>query len=239
MSGETNEPSEEPRRLADAGARPSAQMIRAMRQIDASYGAKQRLLRRVGWLSLVSVLSSYARDAAAALNANSLALLAGLGVAAGVGAYALTAPSPLPPVAQPAPVVTTVATALPRVAIPDEPAPEEGAQSVGAEPTVATARKTVTPRKATDPLLGEEIELFDAARTAARNGQAGQALVLLDEYGKSFPSGRFSLEAAALRIESLTATGKHVQARTLAQRFIARHPKSLLVERVRPHAAEP
>jgi TolA-binding protein len=214
-------------------------MIRAVRQIDASHGAKQRLLRRVGWMSLVSVLTSYARDAAAALNAKSLTLLAGLGVAVGVGAYALTAPSPLTPVAHPAPVATPAAPAPPPMAVPDEPTPEEGAESARAEASAATARKTGAPRKAIDPLLGEEIELFDAARTAARNGQAGQALLLLDEYAKSFPSGRFSLEAAALRIESLAATGKHAQARTLAQRFIARHPKSLLVERVRPHAAEP
>lgn len=239
MSGDTDGPMDEPRRLADAGARPSAQMIRAVRQIDAPPGAKQRLLRRVGWLSLVSLLTSYTRDAAAALNAKSLTLLAGLGVAVGVGAYALTAPNPPPPVAHSAPVATPVVTAPPPVATPDEPLPEEGAESVKEEAKAPTARKSAGPRRAIDPLLSEEIKLFDAARTAARNGQSGQALLLLDEYAKSFPNGRFSLEAAALRIESLAAMGKHAQARALAQRFIARHPESLLAERVRPHATGP
>jgi hypothetical protein len=243
MRGESDEPVDEPRRLADAGARPSAQMIRAVRQLDASAAAKQRLLRRVGWLSVVSLVSSYARDVAAALNVKSLSLLAGLGAAAGVGFYVLEAPNSSPPqaptVTQSAPVVSP-----PLRTEPVEPAeqaeiqnPAEG-QSGLEEPTAATPR-VVTPRKAADPLLSEEIKLFDSARTAVRSAQPGYALTRLDEYAKRFPKGRFSLEASALRIEALAGLGKRAQARALAQRFIARHPQSLLVERVRPYAAGP
>jgi hypothetical protein len=61
----------------------------------------------------------------------------------------------------------------------------------------------------------------------------------LDQYRERFPNGRFSVEASALRIEALAALGKRAEARTLAQRFMKRHPKSLLVERVRPYAAGP
>jgi hypothetical protein len=239
MNGETDETLNEPRRLADAGARPSAQMIRAIRQIDASQGARQRLLRRVRWLSLVSLFSSNTRDAAAALSAKSLTLLAGVGVAVGVGAYALKVPSSSPPVALSAPLAAPVVSAPPPAAAPNEPAAEEGVEGAREQTSVVVTRKAGTPRKPVDPLLSEEIKLFDSARTAVRNAQARQALLRLDEYAEGFPNGRFSLEASALRIEALAALGKRAQARALAQRFIARHPESLLVERVRPHAAGP
>lgn len=237
MRGEGDEPLDEPRRLADAGARPSAQMIRAVRQLDASAGAKRRLLRRVGWLSVVSLFSSYARDVAAALNVKSLSLLAGLGAVAGVGLYVIEEPSSSPPQA-PTPTQLAPVVSPPHRAAPVEPAPEAETQNPAEEPAVATPR-AVMPRKAADPLLSEEIKLFDSARTAVRSGQPAQALTHLDEYAKRFPNGRFSLEASALRIEALAGLGKHARARALAQRFIARHPQSLLVERVRPYAAGP
>lgn len=248
MNGGTDEPIDEPRRLADSGARPSAQMIRAVRHVDASHLAKQRLLRRAGWLSLVSLLSSYSRDAAAALSAKSIASLAGVGVAAGVAAgvttYALRAPPPSPSPSptlfeRPSTVEVAPLTSIPPpMAVLDEVSVEEP-QGLGPEPAAPIAPKAGQSRKAMEPLLGEEIKLFDSARSAVRNAQPGEALSRLDRYGQRFPNGRFSLEASALRIEALAALGKRAQARTLAQRFIERHPKSLLVERVRPYAAGP
>jgi hypothetical protein len=192
------------------------------------------LLRRAGWLSLVSLF--YAREAAAAFSGKAIAALAGLGVAAGVATYALRAPSPSPPQRPPA-VETAPATPLPQpVTAPDEV--REPPQGPSREPAAADiAKASPSPRKPIDRLLSEEIRLFDSARAAVRNAQPGEALARLDQYGERFPNGRFSLEASALRIEALAALGQRAQARTLAQRFIERHPKSLLVERVRPYAA--
>jgi hypothetical protein len=251
MSGEGDERIDEPRRLANSGASPSAQMIRAVRKVAASPAAKQRLIRRASWLTLVSVLSSYAKNAAAALSSKTVVVMTGVGLAAGVGAYALKAPSPSDPahpaVAQsarltstpPPPATVPEAVGVEEPVEVEEPADVEEPTDLEGESAAVVARKAGARPKAADQRLSEEIRLVDSARSAVRNARAGEALSRLDQYGRRFPNGRFSLEASALRIEALAALGERAQARTLAQRFIKRHPKSLLVERVRPYAAAP
>ncbi len=228
---------EEPRRLADMGGSPSAQMIRAGRRVHASPGAKRRLLRRLGWLSFVSAISSYAGDVAASVGgAKTFAWVTGVSVAAvaaGVSVFVVQTPAPLPPELPPA-----VEAQLPPVTL-TEPA----AEPLRPQQAERESEKATTPRGGTrspaSPQLSEEIRLIDSARTSLRQGEPRVAIRYLSQYSARFPNGRFSLEAAALRIESLAASGEQSRARALAQRFIANHPKSLLVERVRKYAAGP
>jgi hypothetical protein len=120
-----------------------------------------------------------------------------------------------------------------------------GHAPVAPEP-IAAASPAPTPRSAAAPAhahrhalaaatpsdLRAEIALVDAARTAVGSGADDRALALLNRYDTSYRAGTFRPEATALRIEALDHLGRTVQARTLAQRFIAAHPDSPLADRV-------
>ncbi len=230
----SDEELEEPRRLAETGASPSAQMLRAVRRVHASPHAKQRLLRRLGWLTFVSAISSYSSDVAASFGGvKTLAWATGLSVGAvavGVGVLVLPSTPPPPPElppaveVQPAPVILS----------------EPPSEALAPERVESEAEKDTSSRggarKANTLQLSEEIRLIDSARSSVRNGEPRSALRALNQYRTRFPQGRFSLEATALRIEALAASGERAKARVLAQRFIQHHPKSLLVERVRKYA---
>ena len=98
-----------------------------------------------------------------------------------------------------------------------------------AAPVVARAHRHVAP--AGD--LRAEIALLDAARAAASAGDGARALTLLRRYDATFPAGTFRPESAALQIEALARLGQIDRARALGRAFIAAHPDSPLVARVR------
>jgi TolA-binding protein len=124
------------------------------------------------------------------------------------------------------------------VAAPSPPPALEPAQ----ESTPGTA--TVRPRRHTAPTarpsdLRAEIALLDAARDAASAGDGARALTLLRRYDATFPAGMFRPESAALQIEALARLGQTDRARALGRAFIATHPDSPLVARVRRATAAP
>ncbi|HEX3904925.1 MAG TPA: hypothetical protein VH853_18975 [Polyangia bacterium] len=80
--------------------------------------------------------------------------------------------------------------------------------------------------------LRAEIALVDAARTSVAGGADDRALALVNRYQTNYPRGTFRPEVTALRIEALDHLGRGAQARALAQKFVAAHPDSPLVERV-------
>ncbi|MFL5304962.1 MAG: hypothetical protein ACJ8F1_07095 [Polyangia bacterium] len=132
--------------------------------------------------------------------------------AAPMRAAAIAAPSPGPalePAQDPAPV-----TAAPR-----------------------PHRHTAAPARASD--LRAEIALLDAARAAASAGDGARALTLLRRYDATFPGGMFRPESAALQIEALARLGQTDRAWALGRAFIAAHPDSPLVARVRRATAGP
>ena len=85
---------------------------------------------------------------------------------------------------------------------------------------------------ATHSDLRAEIALVDAARAAVAASANARALALLDRYDASYPRGTFRPEVTALRIEALAHLGRSVEARALAQKFIAAHADSALADRV-------
>ena len=78
--------------------------------------------------------------------------------------------------------------------------------------------------------LGDEVTAMDAARAAFAAGDARDALRRLDAYDAGFPRGLLREESAALRAETLLATGDRRGAARIASAFLAAHPSS-------PHAA--
>jgi outer membrane protein assembly factor BamD (BamD/ComL family) len=86
--------------------------------------------------------------------------------------------------------------------------------------------------KSPDPDLREQIALLDNARSALAKGTGERTLDVLRQYQSKFPNGAFRPEATVLRIEALSQLGRHSEARTLADRFIAEHRGTPIADRV-------
>jgi hypothetical protein len=80
--------------------------------------------------------------------------------------------------------------------------------------------------------LLDEVKLIEAARGAARRGDAMGTLAALDQYSKAYPRAQFGPEALALRIEALSRSGSMSQARALAAQFGRIYPTHPLLGRV-------
>jgi hypothetical protein len=110
-------------------------------------------------------------------------------------------PSPTPPsvVQAPAPV----------------PAPKEDRAPVSRRPPEADA-------------YAAELGLLQHARAAVAAARFPAALDSIAEHERRFPAGRLREERDALRVKALAGLGRGDDARTAAERFRARYPRSVL-----------
>ena len=97
---------------------------------------------------------------------------------------------------------------------------------------------TVAAADAPDPLHAEIRDLRDAQQ-ALRAGQATRVLSLLDLQDAKYPGGMMQEERSAARVLALCQSGRVSEARTAADRFERRWPKSPLVARVRSSCSKP
>jgi hypothetical protein len=81
--------------------------------------------------------------------------------------------------------------------------------------------------------LDDEVTLIDQARRALASKDASSALQLVSSYDVKYPAGSLSQEATAIRIEALVLLGNRAAAERLATRFIASHPSSPYVHKIR------
>jgi hypothetical protein len=81
--------------------------------------------------------------------------------------------------------------------------------------------------------LAEEARLLREAETARRGGDIAAATARLDEHRRRFPRGELATERDAARVLVLCDAGRAADARRLAVRFLRRHPRSPLADRVR------
>jgi outer membrane protein assembly factor BamD (BamD/ComL family) len=81
--------------------------------------------------------------------------------------------------------------------------------------------------------LSAEVRSLDDARHALAVRQPHKALETLELFSATHSARMLSEEAAALRIAALVAAGRTADARSEAVRFVAEHPTSPLVARVR------
>ena len=101
------------------------------------------------------------------------------------------------------------------------------------EPSAGMSVRALSGRVA--PVTGElqdQIALVDAARVAIVSGTSARALEILRRYQDKYPRGSFRPEATALKVEALAKLGRSVEARALAERFVAEHRGTVLASRV-------
>jgi hypothetical protein len=184
--------------------------------------------------------------------------LAGVPIAAKIGVLALivvtgaggvvawkrgTHEAPVPretPVAQ-TPVAQTTGAApeasVPALVVPpptaatatatgdDTPPPSQSA------PTKAIANRATNGSRSA-AMLDDEVRLITQAQAALREGRPAEARALTDEHARLFPHGQLAEERESVRILAGCALGD-LGAKTRAEQFVRRAPKSPLSDRIR------
>ncbi len=136
-----------------------------------------------------------------------------------------------------APVPERAPEAVPSLSISELPDSKDtlsrsrvvAARSGGAQPSPTK----VSPVAAAKPSTTRELELITRAREALTRGDVRACLAAISRHDADFPDGQFTPEAAVMRIEATHASGDRAGARTLADGFLARHPKSPYAARIR------
>jgi hypothetical protein len=110
---------------------------------------------------------------------------------------------------------------------PSAPAPavRASAEPRGAEPDAPAPRPV-------DALAGEMGALRDA-HGALQGGDPARALSLLDAQSATYAGGQLREERDAARVTALCKLGKKDEARAAAARFLSENPRSVLADRVR------
>ncbi len=86
--------------------------------------------------------------------------------------------------------------------------------------------------------LAAELGLIRRAHAAANAGNHTEALAILDEHSRRFPSGSLAVEREGARAISLCGAGRRAAGREVAERFLRAHPGSPLRGRVSRACAE-
>lgn len=157
-----------------------------------------------------------------------IALAASLALAAGaaVATAALLGRTPSP--SQPAP------PAIPRTERPmPHPAMEVPPSPPVAEPQPSFTAKPQRPARPTSAQesYAAELDLLARAQVACASREFSNALVLVAEHGRKYPSGRLAEEREALRVRALEGAGRTEEARRAAASFANRFPRSIMLPR--------
>jgi hypothetical protein len=81
-----------------------------------------------------------------------------------------------------------------------------------------------------------ELELLRRAQSNYASHDFSDALVLVAEHARRFPSGRLAEEREALRVRSLVGAGRGDEARRVLAAFAKRFPRSVLLARLQEAA---
>ena len=80
--------------------------------------------------------------------------------------------------------------------------------------------------------LSRETKLLREIKAALDGGDPAKALALSKEHARDFPGGAFANERQVAQAKALCALGRKDSARNLADRFVAAHPTSHLVDQM-------
>jgi hypothetical protein len=149
-----------------------------------------------------------------------------------------------PPAASPAPAAAVVKPAAavhteepPSFALPPSDASKEPGKAPvyhrSARHSLPSEASTRLPEEGSVDRLRAETEALRLAQQALRDKLPEQALRLLDEQDLRFRDGLLYQERAGARILALCQAGRVEEARTQADRFARRWPRSALLGRVR------
>lgn len=111
---------------------------------------------------------------------------------------------------------------------------EQAGSPAAAGPRSANAGRTTSEKSS----VKAELVLLEQARAALHSGSSNAALQVLSRYGERYPRGNLRLEAEVLRVEALASAGRTSEAARLADRLLARNPKSVVASRLRRFASK-
>ena len=117
--------------------------------------------------------------------------------------------------------------------------PEEGSPGVRDEARPSPAGSVATRATTGAGDLRGEIELVDGARAALTARSPYRALEIVRRYEGRYPSGTFTPEATAVKVEALVRLGRTGEARKLASRFVSEHRDALIADRIAALASVP
>jgi hypothetical protein len=169
----------------------------------------------------------------------------GVAVTAGAASYAVrsasstsaptAAVSPASPRSLGAP--SNAAPAATSIALPpSNPGALPGTMTVPEPATPAPHAHSPSPRARSgldQSTLEEEVASIDRARRAVSAGEPAAAIAMVDAYDAKFPAGSLAQESMVIRIDALLRQGDRGAAERLGSRFIAAHPSSPYVRRIR------
>lgn len=154
-------------------------------------------------------------------------------------------PATAPPITEPVQAPSARPPVAPTPAQATETAEVPLAPSMVARLGRTLDRKKSTPRRPTAAPKGQatvrnveaqpapfaaELERFEQAKVAARRNDTRAALDRIDRYLRDFPSGTFSMEAAALRVRTLCKAQRTEEARKAATAFSRKFGSSTLID---------
>lgn len=156
-----------------------------------------------------------------------IAVVAATAVAAlGIQAARRNTSAPPPRSHTPAPAAAAV---LPPPTVPAAPTVEP--PTVDQQmPAAPKPQRTTRPTTAQESYAAE-LELLTRAQVAYAGRDFTNALGLVAEHGKRFPSGRLTEEREALRVRSLTGAGRTEEGQRAAAAFAEKFPRSILLPR--------
>jgi hypothetical protein len=161
-------------------------------------------------------------------SAKLVAALAVTGTVAGGAWYAHERSSP-PPSTR-----LAVAPTEPRAVVPTPPVasavPSDAPEVAQPAPSRAEERAARPPSRSEE--LAAEIALLAQVNVAINSGQASRAFALLRDYDRRFSPGVLGEERAAAGVLALCAAGRVDAARSAAERFEKRWPRSPLLARI-------
>jgi hypothetical protein len=164
-----------------------------------------------------------------------------LGVVGISGVAALAVMNQPEPTPLPKPVVTSLAaevrvTPVQREETDKAPdASEQASIPVALHEEVEAPPQKVSLKRKKSSGLGEELQLLSRASQSLASGNPQLALQQITKYRQEFPAPRLGLEAEALNIQALSQSGQAALARARAKIFVARHPSSPLVARIKKY----
>ncbi|MBX3251962.1 MAG: hypothetical protein KF901_32590 [Myxococcales bacterium] len=142
-----------------------------------------------------------------------------------------SAPPPLPPAESPStPDIPTSTVSVGDLPPALSPAPPK--VSAVKLPQPNAARPAVRDDIAVDDFR-EELLLVERIRRELSRGESSSCLRSIEQYGERFERGVLGDEVEVMHVEALALSGDAVIARIAGEQFIARHPKSPYVGRLR------
>lgn len=232
--------------MSDLGPDTQSLLDAARDAHDPSVADRARIRAKVaarigaGAFATTAAVTATSGTARAAMKAGIAALVGGAILVGGLWWKSAHEPTPAPPVEKAPAVALPAPVPTPVVDLDPTPVPVE---SLPAPPPVIEKRVAPIPQPtATDKpqsTLEAELALLRDAKKSLDDGNSTRALAILDEHQRKFPDGILAEERASTRVFALCSAGRTAEAKTSAQDFLAKYPRSPSAPRVRSSCGAP